>query len=592
LKGESDLPIGARRGKMKAVQLAERPSMTQSSDHDNKPAPQPPLFPDLSRREFLQTTVVMAGSALLSSCGSESSPQPSATPPDYFANIKHLVVVMFENRSFDNLLGYLYSQGSTPANWNVGVTIPPRVPSAADGTTQKFEGIWQFSGTAPAKCSGNGGCNTHDGNTALAYPYPAGTDNLPAPDPYEPWEEVRMQVFGIDRALASSDQPTMSGFLRNYADRLDSYTPKLTKPPKASTIMGCYTPEQLPVLSTLARNFAVFDHWYCAVPSQTYCNRAFFHASTSYGFVTNTPWTKWTTTETGNGTIFDVLEKQSNVASPLAPWAVYFTGAVDSEIYTVDGDADSSSVTNYVGLTGLIHYNVGAKYGPADYPNKIAGYPQRFFGFEKFFSDISAGALPQYTFIETLGGSVPFALPEPGTAFDYHPPKPTSDGGNGKRSVLNGEEVLRQIYEAIRTSGAKGGHDYTQDTMLLVVFDEHGGTYDHVPPPKAIQPDNSKLQSSDFKFDWLGVRVPAIAISSYTLPGTIVSNEMHHAAVIKTLFKMNPGAVTYLTERDKPSTVGDLSVACNGARSSTSSGLAPWPELKCAIGAACANVKP
>ncbi|MFZ4538652.1 alkaline phosphatase family protein [Propionivibrio sp.] len=567
--------------------------MSQScDDHNNKPALQPSIILGLSRRDFLQATVAMAGSVLLPSCGGGSgggsvggsvggsSPSPdSALPPPLFANIKNLVVVMFENRSFDNLLGYLYSQGATPANWN-GAPIPPPVPLAPDGKPQQFAGVWQLGNTT-SPCKGTAGCNTHSGSTALAYPYPTGTDNLPAPDPYEPWEHVRTQVFGIDRALEPGDKPTMSGFLRNYADRLLSYTPALTLPPKASVIMGCYTPDQLPVLSALAQNFAVFDHWYCAVPSQTYCNRAFFHASTSYGYVTNSLWTKWETAPANNNTIFDVLEKQSS--KPDAPWGVYFSGS-DPGMYTATGDPDNSTVTDYVGLTGLVHYDVGTKYGPSIYPNKdkVANAPQRFFGFDQFFSDVANGNLPQYTFIETLGGSLEFPPflpdPPPKKSFDYHPPKPPGDGGNGTRSVLNGEEVLRQIYEAIRTSGANGAHDYTQDTMLLVVFDEHGGTYDHIPPPKGIPPGgNSPPESPDFNFDWLGVRVPAIAISSYTMPGTIINDEMHHAAVIKTLLKMNPGAVTHLTERDKPPTVADLSLACNGARSSIS---APWPEIK------------
>jgi phospholipase C len=556
--------------------------------HDKQQTLQAPASPDPSRREFLQATVAVAGSALLSSCGSESSSVPDgAYPADYFPNIKHLVVVMFENRSFDSLLGYLYSDGKpAPAAWNTGAPVPASVQSTPDGKPQSFEGVWQFLGTTPATCDGKAGCNTHDGIKASTYPYPPGTVNEPAPDPYEPWDGVRRQVFDVD-SLTSGDLPKMSGFLRNYADRLTSYSPALTSPPEASVIMGCYSPDQLPVLSTLAQSFAVFDHWYCAVPSQTYCNRAFFHASTSYGFVTNTKWTKWKDTATGKGTIFDVLESQSIAPSTTAPWAVYFTGDVDQDIYTEveAGAPDPSTVTNYVGLTGLIHYEVGVRYGPTDYPNRDKNFngPQRFFGFEQFFTDVSKGALPQYTFIETLGGTVPFALPDPGTAFDYHPPKPTSKGGNGNRSVRNGEEVLRQIYEAIRTSGANGGHDYTQDTMLLVVFDEHGGTYDHVPPPSAVTPDKSTPEVKDFNFNWLGVRVPAIAISSYTLPGTIINNEMHHAAVIKTLFKMNPttapGAVTYLTERDKPSTVADLSVACNGDRSAKSSAPVPWPAL-------------
>ena len=79
-------------------------------------------------------------------------------------------------------------------------------------------------------------------------------------------------------------------------------------------------------------------------------------------------------------------------------------------------------------------------------------------------------------------------------------------------------------------------------------------------------PAGTVLRVNPYDFDRLGVRVPAIAISSYTLPGTVVNAEMHHAAVIKTLLRMNPGPVTYLTERDRPDTVADLSVACNGER--------------------------
>lgn len=562
--------------------------MTKPHDRDEGAAPPPEPAAGPTRRVFLQASAAMAGATLLSSClsGGDNEESPLVgDAPDYFSNIKHLVVVMFENRSFDNLLGYLYSQGPTPANWPAASPMPPAVPPAPGGSPQSFEGIWQFPGIPPAKCEGGAGCNDHDGRTVLAYPYPSGTWDFPPQDPYEPWEHVRLQVFHVDRALEPTDKPDMSGFLWSYADRIAKDT--LTDPPDPALIMGCYTPEQLPVLSTLARNFAVFDHWHCAVPSQTYCNRAFFHASTSYGYVTNAPWTKWMTADpgTGQGTIFDALERHWRATSPppkVAPWAVYFTGAIDPEVYADASGPSAKSVTDYVGLTGLIHYDVGRKYGPADYPEKIAGNPQRFFPFEQFFCDVAAGTLPQYTFLEPLGGSLPFALPAPeNKGHDFHPPG----------DVRNGEEVVRQIYEAIRTSGANGGHDYTQDTMLLVVFDEHGGTYDHVKPPKAVPPDKSTPEYPDCTFDWLGVRVPAIAISSYTLPGTIVDREMHHAAVIKTLFKMNPGAGSYLTERDRPATVADLGVACNGERSALSTGPAPWPALGGQAIATCAAPK-
>jgi phospholipase C len=559
--------------------------MSKPDDSEQDAAIPPQSITDSSRREFLQASAAIAGSTLLSSCLSDDV-SPTAPPllggaPDYFTNIKHLVVVMFENRSFDHLLGYLYSQGATPVNWPAGMPIPPTVP-ALSGQAQAFDGLWQFPGTVPATCEGRYGCNEHAGKMTPAFPNPGGNWNLPAPDPYEPWEHVRMQAFDIDRPLAAGDTPRMSGFMRSYADRIASEKIPLKNPPDPKIIMGSYTADQLPVLSTLARSFAVFDHWYCAVPSQTYCNRAFFHASTSYGFVTNSPWPKWTTVNTGNGTIFDVLESRWNNTSPppkTAPWAVYFSGGIDPETYMGEGTPDATAVTDYVGLTGLIHYEVGRRYGPKEYPRRIPGGPQRFFPLKQFFCDVATGALPQYTFIEPLGGGLPFALPQPSIkGHDFHPPQP-KNGDNGATDLRNGEEVIRQIYEAIRTSGTHGGHDYTQDTMLLIVFDEHGGTYDHAELQPAIPPDNSVPEAADCKFNWLGVRVPAIAISSYTLPGTILNGEMHHAAVIKTLFKMNPGAVNHLTERDKPASVSDLSVACNGTRAKLATGPAPWPAL-------------
>ena len=117
-----------------------------------------------------------------------------------------------------------------------------------------------------------------------------------------------------------------------------------------------------------------------------------------------------------------------------------------------------------------------------------------------------------------------------------------------------GEEVIRQIYEAIRQSGLPGAkHDYTQDTMLLIVFDEHGGTYDHVQPPTGVPappvvpspyvpnapnfdvPDPADPSKPIYDFKTLDARVPAIAISAYTKPGTVVNAQMHHSAVIRTL---------------------------------------------------------
>src|SRR5690606_10168090 len=95
---------------------------------------------------------------------------------------------------------------------------------------------------------------------------------------------------------------------------------KAPTPDEAGVIMGSFAPEMLPTLSTLAREFAVFDSWFCAVPSQTFCNRSFFHASTSHGFVTNKHgggYNKWINAPAAK-TIFNSLDEAG------LSWKIYF----------------------------------------------------------------------------------------------------------------------------------------------------------------------------------------------------------------------------------------------------------------------------
>src|SRR5262245_48454794 len=80
---------------------------------------------------------------------------------------------------------------------------------------------------------------------------------------------------------------TMDGFVADYINTFVATQGRAPHPDEYQVIMGGFSPEMLPVTSTLARNFAVYDAWFCAVPSQTFCNRSFFNASTSSGFVTN-----------------------------------------------------------------------------------------------------------------------------------------------------------------------------------------------------------------------------------------------------------------------------------------------------------------
>ncbi len=116
-------------------------------------------------------------------------------------------------------------------------------------------------------------------------------------------------------------------------------------------------------------------------------------------------------------------------------------------------------------------------------------------------------------------------------------------------SILGGEELLARVYSAIRASSTEDGSNFA-NTLFLVAFDEHGGTYDHVPPPSAPPPDPAAPPGQmGFRFDRSGVRIPTLAISAYIDAKTVVTEEYRNTSLIRTLrerFSLGPP----LTGRD------------------------------------------
>jgi hypothetical protein len=129
--------------------------------------------------------------------------------------IDHFVVLMLENRSFDNLLGKLYPK-SDNFEGLVGTENNPDCNGSAIP-------VWTNSGTDDA------------------------TMRIPDPDPGELWTDINTQLFGTPNAPGSAPKPTMEGFVKNYVGQKGS--------PIAKNIMHCFTPEQVPVISELARQF-------------------------------------------------------------------------------------------------------------------------------------------------------------------------------------------------------------------------------------------------------------------------------------------------------------------------------------------------
>ena len=404
--------------------------------------------------------------------------------PDRSAALDHVVVVMFENRSFDNLLGRLYEPGEVPA----------------------FEGVVGKDLTNPIPPW------AQDGAERGSIPYGvARTMDTPNPDPGEEYQHVNTQLFGLidppgNRGVLAEHMsppfnlpadplatPTMDGFVADY---ISAYAAELGVQPtfeQYAQIMQGYSPEQMPVLSALARGFATFDHWFAEVPSQTFTNRSFFHAATSSGLVVNAPYGNFPGLNVGE-TIFERLESAG------LSWKVY---------------VDPPAIAPF---TALIH---GARL-----QHRFATH---FVTTDEFYQDAARGDLPTYSFIEPnlLHGHndmhPPMAALMPGLALD--PPS----------SLLGGEAFLARIYEAIRGSDSEAGSTWW-NTLLMVVFDEHGGTYDHVPPPLAPPPDpDASPGQLGFAFDRLGVRLPAIAVSPWIDERTVVNEVHHHTSVIRTL---------------------------------------------------------
>ena len=171
--------------------------------------------------------------------------------------LDHIVVALFENRSLDNVLGHLYGPG--------------------DGKT--------FDGVIGKKLSNPIPAWAEHGAERKAVPYTVATDmDSPNPDSGEEFYHTNTQLFGVlddrnrfkigEAVTAPWNVPpsgavlTMDGFVADYISTVTAETGKEPSYDEYVQIMTGYAPEQLPVVSALARGFATFDHWFCEVPDR------------------------------------------------------------------------------------------------------------------------------------------------------------------------------------------------------------------------------------------------------------------------------------------------------------------------------------
>jgi phospholipase C len=300
----------------------------------------------------------------------------TGNPMGAMGQIKHLVVVMMENRSFDNLLGFLYAKDNN---------VPPiNIPAPPPGKVTSYDGLVDASATSPFWNPSNPEYFTNGAPAVKVYASRPTTGAnpflVPDPDPHEDFDRITFQILG-PKGWAKAK---MQGFVVDYK-----------APPNeaqnADQIMECYSPEQVSVISQLARNFAVSDRWFCSTPNQTLPNRAFVHAGTSMGRVNNQPESLYDAP-----TIFEVLEETGH------SWKVYNDGI----------------------LMSLARLQFPQLWDPL--------LQVHFRGMGEFEEDAAAGTLPEYSFMEPSFQIWPN---------DQHPP----------HDVRLGEEFLLRVWKTVST---------------------------------------------------------------------------------------------------------------------------------------------
>jgi phospholipase C len=369
-------------------------------------------------------------------------------PGNQLPAIQHIVHLMLENRSFDHMLGFLYEESG-----NVS-------PAGA-----AFEGL---TGQESNPDSGQSPVSVYKIN-----PADPGAYFMPGADPGEGYANTNSQLFGRGHAPVPP-VATNQGFVTNF-DATIAWDQRVGRSVEAGTtaanIMGIFTPAALPVLSGLARGFAVCDHWFSSVPTQTFPNRAFTCAATSQGHM-NDGTSSYTVQS-----IFGLMGAHN------LTWKIY------------GYNAEPLTRKNFPDTTNAPDTNFGK--------------------FSDFKADAAAGQLPQYSFLEPDWGS---------TGNSQHP----------NYDVALGEQLMHDVYYALRSGPGWG------QTLLFITYDEHGGCYDHVPPPSGAVPPDDSPGEFGFDFTRFGVRIPAVLVSPLIPAGSVFrvaagSMPLDHTSVLKTI---------------------------------------------------------
>lgn len=292
-----------------------------------------------------------------------------------------------------------------------------------------------------------------------------------------------------------------SGFVSNYATTKDEGSP--SSPVGVGEIMrGADVRTQAPCLYQLAMQFVLCDGWHSSLPGPTWPNRYFLHGASSAG-LDHSPtaaemceWEYADGLEYPKGSIFDAL------------------GKGNYRLYQDDLGSTLGRVPQVASIKGISFFDID--------------------DLSHFEADLAAGYTARYTFIEPSYGDIVHDTYEGGSS--QHP----MDG------LAGGDQLAARVYNAIRNS------PLWENSLLVILYDEHGGFYDSVKPGPATPPNDGAaptLNTNGFRFDIYGVRVPAIVVSPWVAQGRVDHTVYDHSSVLATVERLF--GLSSLTDRDR-----------------------------------------
>jgi phospholipase C len=342
---------------------------------------------------------------------------------DPLQQIKHIIVLMMENRSFDHMLGFL-----TIEQGRADVEGPTRAMS-----------------------------NSYRGDTYHVHPA-QGTTLVKPQDPCH-------SGWCVDEQLSNNN----GGFVGNYVK-----TRQGTLVGNPGVVMAYHAAAQVPVYAWLADQFALCDHWFCSVGGATMPNRCYATAGTSNGHRDNLqPSQPW-----------NLPSFVRHLEATGVSWRWYSHDYVPM-LWLVDPEFGLSheAVPSYFDRKGLLG-------GPS------------------FLDDAAAGKLPAVSWIDPNFYDLTFG---PAGSNDDHPPS----------DLHAGQELILRTVDAVMQS------PNWPDSVLIITYDEHGGFFDHVPPPVNVPDDHGITR--------YGPRVPAIIVSPYVAKKAVSHTVFDHTSIIKTI---------------------------------------------------------